>query len=608
MPGIAGIISGKRVSKFQMERDTMMSLMVHEPFHEAGYYENEKLGIWCGCVSHRGSHSDGSLFWNERKDQCLLFVGEIFPQAGSFGSNNHPRLNSRAEIARYLLQLFDEKGLDALKWLNGWFSGLLVDLRSNKIALFNDRYGLGRIYFHHNEEGFYFCSQAKGLLNVLQATRQLDPKGLAEFTSCGCVLQNRTLFKGVNLLPPAARWCFAPGKEPLKEVYFEKETWENQSELSEASYYSKLRETFALVLPKYFQGAGQIGMSLTGGLDGRMIMAWSDASPGDLPCYTFGGPYRESADVKIARQIARVCHQPHRVIQVGMEFLREFPTLAQKTVYISDGAMDVSGAVELYANRLAREIGCIRLTGNYGSEILRGSIAFKPALLATGAFDPGFAALVNEASRTYAWEAQGNKRSFIAFKQVPWYHFSRFAVERSQLTPRSPYLDNDLVALSFQIPAALSASAIPAWRLIADRNPKLSEIPTDRGLVACHRNLLAVPRRWCQKLTFKAEYAYDSGMPQWLAGLDNALSGLHLDRVFMGRHKFQHFRVWYRDYLASYLQDILLDRRTLQRSYLDSRFVKQMVQNHLRGIRNFTLEIHKILTAELIQRALVEKN
>ena len=33
-------------------------------------------------------------------------------------------------------------------------------------------------------------------------------------------------------------------------------------------------DVFARILPKYFNGREQVGMSLTGGLDTRMIMAW----------------------------------------------------------------------------------------------------------------------------------------------------------------------------------------------------------------------------------------------------------------------------------------------------------------------------------------------
>jgi asparagine synthase (glutamine-hydrolysing) len=38
-------------------------------------------------------------------------------------------------------------------------------------------------------------------------------------------------------------------------------------------------------------------MSLTGGLDIRMIMVCINQPPESLPCYTFGGVYRDSLDI-----------------------------------------------------------------------------------------------------------------------------------------------------------------------------------------------------------------------------------------------------------------------------------------------------------------------
>src|SRR5438876_1997291 len=206
---------------------------------------------------------------------------------------------------------------------------------------------------------------AKSLLRILPSARQLDPVGLAEFVSCGCAMQNRTLFSGVSLLPPASQWTFSPGRPPRKSTYFQKETWENQPGLNAAEYYEKLNETFARVLPKYFSGRRQIGMSLTGGLDSRMIMAWARRPTGTLSCYTFGGTYRDCTDVTIARDVARCCGQPHQTIPVDGEFLGQFATLARKAVYVADGSMDVTGSVELYVNQIARRIAPVRLTGNY---------------------------------------------------------------------------------------------------------------------------------------------------------------------------------------------------------------------------------------------------
>jgi len=66
-----------------------------------------------------------------------------------------------ASNASYLIHLYEEKGIDFLQELNGRFSGILVDVQAGKVLLFNDRYGMQRIYFYENRDAFYFSSEAK---------------------------------------------------------------------------------------------------------------------------------------------------------------------------------------------------------------------------------------------------------------------------------------------------------------------------------------------------------------------------------------------------------------------------------------------------------------
>jgi asparagine synthase (glutamine-hydrolysing) len=195
--------------------------------------------------------------------------------------------------------------------------------------------------------------------------------------------------------------------------------------------------------------------------------------------------------------------------------------------------------------------------------------------------------------------------SFCVFKQAPWYSRKVFALERSQLVLRTPYLDNDLVALAYQAPPECLDISFPL-RLISEGNPALAEVWTDRGF-----NLRPAPgtrraRRLLQEFTFKAEYAYDVGMPQWLARIDHVLSSLHLEKIFLGRHKTYHFRVWFRDELADYVKEILLDSRTLQRPYLRRRQVENTIKEHVNGSGNHTDEIIRLLTVELMQKQLLE--
>ena len=98
-------------------------------------------------------------------------------------------------------------------------------------------------------------------------------------------------------------------------------------------------------------------------------------------------------------------------------------------------------------------------------------------------------------------------------------------------------------------------------RLIAEGDASLLQIRTDRGHAGNSGRLRAEISRGLLEFTFKAEYAYDHGMPQWMARIDHLLSPLHPERLFLGRHKFYHFRVWYRDALAKYVQEMLLDSR-----------------------------------------------
>ncbi len=577
-----------------------------EPAQVSGGLTDLQMGFGIRWLCRENSPVVWRTAWNERRDVCLHFSGEHFIDPEKMPGRTTEGHRWDGDGTAYLVRRYEELGLDFLAGINGWFSGLLIDFRVKKAVLFNDRYGLGRIYYHQNSEAFFFSSEAKSLLAALTRTRSLDERGLAEWLSCGCVLQDRTLFSGIALLPPGSAWTFSADGSLQKDRYFSPETWESQPPLSPTEYYERLLETFPRILKRYGDGPKKIAMSLTGGLDGRMIMAWSPFGPGELPCYTFNGPVRDCADVKLARRVAQACGQTHQTLTLDDPFFTEFPQLAGKAILASDGAMDVTGAAELYLNRLARQIAPIRLTGNYGSEILRRHVAFRPRALPGELFSPDCGQLIQTAARTYAQEAAGNRLAFIAFKQVPWHHFSRFAVERSELAVRSPFLDNDLVALAFQAPLESAASLEPTLRLIADGNPRLGLIPTDRGVTYPAGGAANRLHRSVAEFLAKAEYACDYGMPGWLARADRCLTPLRLERWFLGRQKFCHFRSWYRRPLAGFVKEVLLDPRSRTRSYLNGSALEPMVAGHIRGTRNCTVEIHKLLTLELIHRLLLD--
>jgi asparagine synthase (glutamine-hydrolysing) len=153
--------------------------------------------------------------------------------------------------------------------------------------------------------------------------------------------------------------------------------------------------------------------------------------------------------------------------------------------------------------------------------------------------------------------------------------------------------------------AAFADSAV-CLRLIADGNPLMRQVRTDRDIAA--EGAFGAVSRAFHEFTFKADYAYNHGMPQWLARIDRVLSPLRPERLFLGRHKYSHFRIWYRDHLADYVREVLLDARALNRWYIDKNTLEQVVSKHTSGEGNFTFEIHKALSLELLHRSLLDSN
>lgn len=607
MPGITGIISKSSIGKKEA-LNAMINSMLHEPFYSFGTYCNDDIGVGAGWICHPNSFCDCMPIWNEKKDIVLIFFGENFTDLDLFDKlkSQHHRFDK--SNASYLIHMYEENDVNFLKDLNGWFSGLLIDLRSKKAILFNDRYGKQKMFYHENEDAFYFASEAKALLEICPELRSLDMQGLGELISCECVLENRTIFKNVFLLPAGSSWIFY-NNEIKKEKYFHPSDWENQTWLGKEFFYDRLRETFIHILPRYFRGSQHIAISLTGGLDTRMLMSNADLPAGKYPCYTFASTYRDCNDVKVARKVAHAVGQTHTEIPVNQNFLKNFSNYAAKTIYITDGYLNVVGSPEVYVNKLARDIAPIRMTGNLGSEVLRNCRFINAGLPDRDIFCPEFYTNIQVVPHKLEAinQAISNPLTFTLFVEIPWLETNRMVCEQSQLTLRSPYLDNDLIALMYRAPMGVRDNKQLSLRLIADGNAALRAIPTDRGYGGNFMFPLSTLLTQYHEFFFKAEYAYNYGMPQWLARLDYIFKYMHFEKLFLGRHKFHHFRLWYRDELADYVKAILLDNRTLNRPYLNRKFIEEMVQGHTKGYRNYTTEITQLLTVELIQRLLIEK-
>jgi asparagine synthase (glutamine-hydrolysing) len=603
MPGIAGLVTKMPRAWAEPQLMRMLETLRHEPFYVTGTFIDESLGLYIGWAARKDSFADGMPIRNEQGDIAIVFAGEDYPALDTARDLKKRGHDCALEGPSYLVHSYEEDP-DFFKNLNGRFHGVVADCKRGTATLFNDRFGLQRVCFHAAKEAFYFAAEAKAILAVRPELRSMDSRGMGEFITSGCVLENRTLFTGIHALPGASAWSFRGGVLEKKAAYFEPREWEQQEPLDEESFYQQLREAFTTRLPRYFNGRERIGVSLTGGLDTRIIMAWRKAPSGDLPCYTFGSMYRENQDVYLARRVAEICGQPYQVVTDDERVLSQFPHYAERALYLTDGCVDISRSVDLWNNEMARQIAPVRMVGTFGSEIIRKAVMFKAVLPSPLPFTREMFAEVSRGVDTYRNLLRGNRTSLVAFTQTAAYHFGVVMLEQTQLTLRSPYLDNEIVRTVFRSPKVEQGEDV-RMRLIREGSPALARLRTDRGL-GNYNPVVKAFNRAILDFTFKAEYAYDYGMPQWVAKVDRAFAPLHMERLWMGRHKLFHFRWWYRTILGNYVKEMLLDPRTLSRPYIERKGVETIVEGHLKGERNYTTEIHRLLSLELLHRLFVD--
>jgi asparagine synthase (glutamine-hydrolysing) len=601
MPGIFGVIDASPVRSERHQRELvaiakqMSAAMLYEPSYSEILVSCPAVGACVGRVGFPDGHES-----DRAEDEASV----IAVTAGDAVSE--PRDRSTATTgaslgpgAREVVRAYLRSGEAGLTGSAGICAAFVADQSRNRCLLFNDRYGRERIFLHFSPSRVFFASEAKAILAVAPETRAFDPRGLAELLACGCTLGAQSLFRGIEVLEGGTVLTFE-GAAVKRRRYFDQAYLEQLEPVSGRQFLEGFSESLRSAVNAFVGTAPRVGISLTGGLDSRMIMASLDAPPGSVPCYTFGSMYRTTGDVAVGQQVAARCGQPHRVVELGKEFLGNVRAHLEQSVYVSDGHLGLSGAAELYVNRQARSMAPARMTGNWGGELMRGVRAFKYVMPKGGFISPELSNLMTESAAAFSTPS-ANPLSAALFHQMPFQGYGRYAIERSQVVMRSPFLADEVVRWLYRAPADVRESRAGAASVIG-RRPDLLAIPTDLGLLGTGPSFI---RRASRRALIKAEYLTSHGAPDWLARLSARLPRSLMETRFLGVDKFQHFRIWMRRDLAGFIRQTLIhDNQSDLSAWFDMPRVGQMVNDHIDGRANYTDEIDKLLTVALAQKTL----
>lgn len=203
-----------------------------------------------------------------------------------------------------------------LRDVDGYYAAVVYDKEQSIIYLITDRYGFKPLYWGVIGDNLVWSSELKGFLGYQDFKIKIEHQAVAQFLDVGYLLENKTWFDGIELMPPAAVLAFNIPESSVKVSHYW--SWNEikplQGHFKENDLVEELGELFRQAVQKRVKQDEKIGITLSGGLDSRAILAASPDDSKPLHAFTFG--QEGCDDVTIAAKAAAIKKAAHHVLHL----------------------------------------------------------------------------------------------------------------------------------------------------------------------------------------------------------------------------------------------------------------------------------------------------
>lgn len=205
-----------------------------------------------------------------------------------------------------LIYAYKEWGMECIKKLNGMFAFALLDLRKNKCFLARDRYGIKPLYYTLLTNGtLIFGSEIKSIRTYDDYTMGIDHEALLEYFTFQNIFTDRTLFRGVKLLPAGFYMEIDGGggktyKSPDFHRYWDFDFREQGQAKKEKEYVEELDGLFVQAVKRQLVSDVEVGTYLSGGMDSGSITSIAARHFPFLKTFTVGFDMHSVSGMELA--------------------------------------------------------------------------------------------------------------------------------------------------------------------------------------------------------------------------------------------------------------------------------------------------------------------
>jgi asparagine synthase (glutamine-hydrolysing) len=261
--------------------------------------------------------------------------------------------------------------------LRGMFAFAMYDESDGSLLLARDRMGQKPLFVAHTADGsMAFCSELAPLAALEGVDTRVSPEALGEYLAFGYTLAPRTIYAGIEELPPATvRRVSADGKS-RDSVYY------RAGGNGSTSSPEQLGREIERAVGEQLVSDVPLGCFLSGGVDSSVVACCAAAalgrSGGRLRTFCVGFDDARYDESGFAEEVARHIGSEHQTFTVRPDAAADLELLARR---YGQPFGDSSCLPTYYLAKATREHVKVALSGDGGDELLGGYDRYRAMCL-----------------------------------------------------------------------------------------------------------------------------------------------------------------------------------------------------------------------------------
>ena len=626
MCGICGIARNESGEPFSSSLlVSMCRTIVHRGPDDEGIFTDDRTGLGVRRLSIIDLEGGHQPLANEDKTIWVAHNGEVynFPALRQELTGLGHQFATRTDTET-IVHSYEEWGSDFLRHLRGMFAFALWDQKKKRLLLARDRLGVKPLYYTLLEDQtLVFGSELKVLLAHPRVKRDLEPRALDLFLTVEYVPAPFSIFKNIYKLPAGACLVYKGGKAEVK-TYWDIEPREIpprkippkvlRARLDEL--YELLKESVRLRLTSDVP----LGAFLSGGIDSSSIVGLM-RELGASPLRTFSIGFEEVSynELQYARRIAQKFSTEHEEFIIEPKALE----LTEKLLrHLDEPFGDFSIFPTYLVSQMARSHVKVILSGDGGDEVFGGYEHYQAQKLAGKRLVRSLARPLSPLIKKFPPSAK---------KKGPWNKLQRF-LQGFEHRPENRHLrwmaflspeekqrlySNDLRE---ELGETAELYALDPYRQILARldhfDPMNGELYLDLKTYLADDIMVKVDRMSMATSLEAREPLLDHKLVEYAFGLHGNLKVHGLTTKWLFKEAMERLlpkenihrpkegfsipiKHWLRQELKEMMLDYLAEKRIKEGGLFNFDFIKELVDSHLEGRKNYSHQLWALLVFEI---------